>query len=46
MPAGKAAGLLISTLARSEGVAMALVPIAVIPRIILAGVIVPLSDFA
>jgi ABC-type multidrug transport system ATPase subunit len=44
--AGTAVGLLISTAARSEEVATALVPIAVIPQIILAGVIVPLSGFA
>ena len=44
--AGTAVGLLISTVARSEEVATALVPIAVIPQIILAGVIVPLSGFA
>jgi ABC-type multidrug transport system ATPase subunit len=44
--AGTSVGLLISTLARSEEVATALVPIAVIPQIILAGVIVPLSSFA
>jgi hypothetical protein len=44
--AGTAVGLLISTLARSEEVATALVPIAVIPQIILAGVIVPLSGVA
>ena len=41
--AGTAAGLLISALARSEEVATALVPIAVIPQIILAGVIAPLG---
>jgi hypothetical protein len=44
--AGTTVGLLISTVARSEEVATALVPIAVIPQIILAGVIVPLSGFA
>jgi ABC transport system ATP-binding/permease protein len=44
--AGTAVGLLISTVAQSEEVATALVPIAVIPQIILAGVIVPLSGFA
>jgi hypothetical protein len=41
--AGTALGLLISALARTEEVAAALVPIAVIPQIILAGVIAPLS---
>ncbi len=41
--AGTAIGLLISALARSEEVATALVPIAVIPQIILAGVVAPLS---
>ena len=41
--AGTAAGLLISASARSEAVATALVPIAVIPQIILAGVIAPLG---
>jgi ABC-type multidrug transport system ATPase subunit len=40
---GTALGLLISALARTEDVAVALVPIAVMPQIILAGVIVPLS---
>jgi ABC-type multidrug transport system ATPase subunit/ABC-type multidrug transport system permease subunit len=40
--AGTALGLLISALARTEEVAVALVPIAVIPQIILAGVIAPL----
>jgi ABC-type multidrug transport system permease subunit len=44
--AGTAVGLLISTVARSEEVATALVPIAVIPQIILASVIVPLSGLA
>jgi ABC-type multidrug transport system permease subunit len=44
--AGTGLGLLISTVARSEEVATALVPIAVIPQIILAGVIVPLEGFA
>ena len=43
---GTAVGLLISTVARSEEVATALVPIAVIPQIILAGVIVPLEGLA
>ncbi len=41
--AGTAIGLLISALARSEEVATALVPIAVIPQIILAGVVAPLE---
>jgi ABC-type multidrug transport system ATPase subunit len=41
--AGTALGLLISTFARTEEVAVALVPIAVMPQIILAGVIAPLS---
>jgi ABC transport system ATP-binding/permease protein len=41
--AGTGLGLLISALARTEEVAVALVPIAVIPQIILAGVIAPLS---
>jgi ABC transport system ATP-binding/permease protein len=44
--AGTAVGLLISALARSEEVATALVPIAVIPQIILAGVVAPLSGVA
>jgi ABC transport system ATP-binding/permease protein len=41
--AGTAIGLLISALARSEEVATALVPIAVIPQIILAGVVAPMK---
>jgi ABC-type multidrug transport system ATPase subunit len=41
--AGTALGLLLSAAARSEDVAVALVPIAVMPQIILAGAIVPLS---
>jgi ABC-type multidrug transport system ATPase subunit/pSer/pThr/pTyr-binding forkhead associated (FHA) protein len=41
--AGTMLGLLISALARSEEVAAALVPIAIIPQIILAGVIAPLQ---
>jgi ABC-type multidrug transport system ATPase subunit/ABC-type multidrug transport system permease subunit len=41
--AGTLLGLLISALARTEEVAVALVPIAIIPQIILAGVIAPLS---
>ena len=44
--AGTMIGLLISTLARSEEVATALVPIAVIPQIVLAGVIAPLTGVA
>jgi hypothetical protein len=38
--------LLISAFARTEEVAVALVPIAVMPQIILAGVIAPLSGLA
>lgn len=41
--AGTAIGLLISAMARSEEVATALVPLAVIPQIILAGVVAPLT---
>jgi ABC-type multidrug transport system ATPase subunit len=41
--AGTSLGLLISSLAGSEEVAIALVPIAIIPQIILAGVIASLS---
>jgi ABC-type multidrug transport system ATPase subunit/ABC-type multidrug transport system permease subunit len=41
--AGTALGLLISALATTEEVAAALVPVAVMPQIILAGVIAPLS---
>jgi ABC-2 type transport system permease protein len=44
--AGTALGLLISALARTEEVAAALVPIAIIPQIILAGVIAPLSGLS
>src|SRR5262249_35872162 len=44
--AGTALGLFLSSLARSEEVATALVPIAVIPQIILAGAIVPLTEAA
>jgi hypothetical protein len=40
---GTTLGLLLSTAARTEEVATALVPVAVIPQIILAGVIAPLS---
>ena len=43
--AGATVGLFISALARSEEVATALVPIAVIPQIILAGVVAPLDGF-
>lgn len=41
--AGTMLGLLISALARTEEVAAALVPIAIIPQIILAGIIAPLQ---
>jgi ABC-type multidrug transport system ATPase subunit len=41
--AGTMLGLLISALARTEEVAVALVPIAIIPQIILAGVVAPLK---
>jgi ABC transport system ATP-binding/permease protein len=41
--AGTAVGLLISAFARTEEVATAMVPIAVIPQIILAGLIAPLK---
>ena len=44
--AGTSLGLLISAFSRSEEVAVALVPIAVMPQIILAGVIAPLSGAA
>jgi hypothetical protein len=44
--AGTAVGLLLSAFARTEEVATALVPIAVIPQIILAGVVAPLSGIA
>ncbi|MBX9578896.1 MAG: FHA domain-containing protein [Gemmataceae bacterium] len=44
--AGTALGLLISVVSRTEEVATALVPVAVIPQIILAGVIAPLSGIA
>ena len=44
--AGTAIGLFISAVARSEEVATALLPIAVIPQIILAGVIAPLKGLA
>jgi ABC transport system ATP-binding/permease protein len=46
MIAGTSLGLMLSALARTEEVAVALVPIAVIPQIILAGAIAPLSGFA
>jgi ABC-type multidrug transport system ATPase subunit len=44
--AGTSLGLLLSALARTEEVAIALVPIAVIPQIILGGAIAPLSGLA
>ncbi len=44
--AGTALGLLISAVARTEEVATALVPIVVMPQIILAGVVAPLSGLA
>jgi ABC-type multidrug transport system ATPase subunit len=44
--AGTALGLLISAFAKTEEVAAALVPVAVMPQIILAGVIAPLSGAA
>ncbi|HEY2253824.1 MAG TPA: ABC transporter permease, partial [Planctomycetaceae bacterium] len=44
--AGTALGLFMSAFARTEEVAVALVPIAVIPQIILAGAIAPLSGFS
>jgi len=43
--AGTGVGLLISAFARTEEVATALVPIAVIPQIILAGLVAPLHGF-
>ena len=46
MVAGTTLGLLLSGLAKTEEVAAALVPIAVIPQIILAGVIAPLSGLS
>jgi ABC transport system ATP-binding/permease protein len=46
MVAGTALGLLLSAAAKTEEVAAALVPIAVIPQIILAGVIGPLSGMS
>ncbi len=44
--AGTSVGLLISALAHSEEVATALVPIAVVPQIVLAGVVTSLTGFA
>ena len=44
--AGTTLGLALSALARTEEVAAALVPIAVIPQIILAGAIAPLSGLS
>lgn len=44
--AGTILGLLISAIARTEEVGTALVPIVIIPQIILAGVVAPLSGFA
>jgi ABC transport system ATP-binding/permease protein len=44
--AGTSVGLLISAVSQTEEVATALVPIAVVPQIILAGVITNLSGFA
>jgi ABC-type multidrug transport system ATPase subunit/ABC-type multidrug transport system permease subunit len=44
--AGTALGLLISASAKTEEVAVALVPVAVMPQIILAGVIAPLTGAA
>ncbi len=44
--AGATLGLLISAFARTEEVAVALVPIAVIPQIILAGAIAPLKGLS
>lgn len=46
MCAGTGMGLLISAMSKTEEVAAALVPIAVIPQIILAGVIAPLSGLS
>ena len=45
MAAGTALGLLLSALSPTEEVATAVVPLAVIPQIVLAGVIAPLSGF-
>jgi ABC-type multidrug transport system ATPase subunit len=44
--AGTGVGLLISAVSRSEEVATALVPLAVIPQIVLGGVIAPLNGIA
>ena len=44
--AGTSVGLLISAVSQTEEVATALVPIAVVPQIILAGVITSLNGFA
>jgi ABC-type multidrug transport system permease subunit len=44
--AGTTLGLLISALAKTEEVAVALVPVAVMPQIILAGVIAPLGGWS
>jgi ABC-type multidrug transport system ATPase subunit len=44
--AGTSLGLFISAFSRTEEVAVALVPIAIMPQIILAGVIAPLSGLA
>jgi ABC-type multidrug transport system ATPase subunit len=44
--AGTTLGLLLSASARTEDVAVSLVPIAVIPQIVLAGVIAPLNGVA
>ena len=46
MVAGIVLGLLISAIAKTEEMAAALVPIAVIPQIILAGVIAPLTGLS
>ena len=43
--AGTTLGLLISTLASSEEMAITLIPMAIIPQIILSGTIAPLSGF-
>lgn len=43
--AGTALGLLLSAVSRTEEVALALVPVAVIPQIVLAGVIAPLTGW-
>jgi ABC transport system ATP-binding/permease protein len=46
MTAGTSLGLLLSAVAKTEEMAITLVPIVVIPQILLAGVIAPLSGFA